>query len=62
MLTYTVEVNGQQIDAEFPQAYDYIRLQAAFAKNRQICKPNYAIVNAFNILTSTKVCDYNLAT
>ena len=60
MITYTVQVNGQQVDAEFPKAaYDYNRLSSAFNQNRKLCKPNYILSNAFNILISNKFCDYN---
>ena len=64
MLHYTVFVNSQQIDSGFSISYNYEKIKESFKASFQkngICKPNYAVANAFNIITSNKVCDYNVA-
>ena len=57
-VSYIVTVNSQQIDTSFSYSYNYIRILDTLALKRSLCVPNYAISNAFFIVTPNRICDF----
>lgn len=59
-VSYTVSVNGQQVDSSFSFPYDYVRILDIISLRRSLCVPNYAISNAFFIITPNRICSLSI--
>ena len=59
-VSYTVSVNNQQVDTSFSYPFNYAQIVETLSLRRNLCTPNYAISNAFYIVTPNNVCNFGI--